>query len=207
MKSKRLQLPLLELEWLNIIALAICVANLALIWFLLTRIDEIVNVQLYFYGLNFSHNWSDQYQTVLHLTMIFIFWSVALNLIVTGIGLNRIRKKAAKEKEGLEIQPAWTPEGEPEAILETPRTSKEAPQPRPKQEYRPLKESTENLQLKNRALTCPHCKRPITKALAVLDFSNDNMRLVNVCPHCKLVLGTISVKQDVKQPKPSDQQN
>jgi uncharacterized Zn-finger protein len=39
-------------------------------------------------------------------------------------------------------------------------------------------------------ISCPTCKKVITKPLVMLDFTGGKARLVNGCPYCNTVLGT-----------------
>jgi hypothetical protein len=91
-----------ELWWVSYIVLAVWIVNGFLVFFLLTQIDSIVNVQLYSFGLEFSKQWADPYWTSTRLMMVFLGVPMALSAAVFVAGLRKFRKKAktvfAKQK-------------------------------------------------------------------------------------------------------------
>jgi hypothetical protein len=69
-------------RWLYRVLLIVCVSNAAIIWFLLSKIDGIINIELYKFGLQFSNNWANSYWTYLDLSYVILGISVALSLFV-----------------------------------------------------------------------------------------------------------------------------
>jgi hypothetical protein len=67
--------------------------NGILIFFLLSRLDAIVNVQLYNYGLQFNSQWADPYSSTMVLLMIFIALPMVLSAVVFALSLIVLRKK------------------------------------------------------------------------------------------------------------------
>src|SRR4030066_2391034 len=81
-----------DLGWLGYLILGVWIINGVLVSFLLTRIDLIVNGQLYGYGLEFSQEWAETYSMSLNLIYVFIAVPIALSSIVLALAL-RMRKR------------------------------------------------------------------------------------------------------------------
>jgi DNA-directed RNA polymerase subunit RPC12/RpoP len=47
---------------------------------------------------------------------------------------------------------------------------------------------------KSMPFTCSKCKKKFNKALVMLDFNQKPSKLVNVCPYCNAVLGSMEEK-------------
>jgi hypothetical protein len=84
-----------ELWWVSFFVLAVWIVNGILIFFLLTRIDSLVNVQLYNYGLQFSNEWADPYWADIRLMMVFLGLPMAMSIVVVVLGFSRFRRKAS----------------------------------------------------------------------------------------------------------------
>lgn len=82
-----------ELWRISCIVLTIWTVNGILIFFLLTRLDTIVNVQLYNYGLQFSNDWAEPYWSSSHLMMIFLALPIVLSAVVYALAVGRQVKK------------------------------------------------------------------------------------------------------------------
>ncbi len=104
-----------ELWWVSFVILGVWIVNGVLIFYLLTRIDAIVNVQLYNYGLQFSNDWADPYWSNIRLAMVFLGLPMALSVVAFILGSSKFRNKIpflkrkakAEEKaeEKIEAQP------------------------------------------------------------------------------------------------------
>ena len=111
-----------DLGWLGYLILCVWVINGVRVSFLLTRIDSIVNGQLYGYGLQFSHEWADTYSMNLNLIYVFMGIPIALSSIVLALALRMrkqrigylIRRKREPEMEVFVKVPETKVEGEAE---------------------------------------------------------------------------------------------
>jgi uncharacterized Zn-finger protein len=81
--------------WLYRAVLATWVVSAIIVMFLLSRIDAIMNVEMYKHGLQFSHDWADPYWTYMHLNYVALGVPVALSLFAIAVGFTPNAKKAA----------------------------------------------------------------------------------------------------------------
>jgi hypothetical protein len=112
-----------ELWWVSYVVLAVWIVNGLLMFYMITQIDSIVNVQLYNFGLEFSKQWADPYWMSTRLMMVFLGLPMALSAAVFIAGLRKFRKKAktlfTKQKaEPAEATLAEEPETQPEMAEE-----------------------------------------------------------------------------------------
>jgi hypothetical protein len=137
-----------ELWWVSYVVLAVWIVNGALIFYLLSQIDSIVNVQLYSFGLQFSKQWADSYWTTTRLMMVFLGLPMALSAAVFVAGFRKFRRKAktifAKRKTEpaqvtlKEKSSAFLKEKQPTDLAEKPLViSGEEPQPAPEDKQEP----------------------------------------------------------------------
>jgi uncharacterized Zn-finger protein len=203
-----------DLGWLSYIVLGVWLVNSALILFLITRVDSIVNGQLYGYGLQFSHNWADPYWASLNLIYVFMGMPMVLSTVVLGIivvrrmklnklkvkqlGKLKIRQKKPVE-EPLETQEEEETEAEPAVEEEDNAVTCPPQEPKPleptTEPYEPKMEVINEVEAKETnglLISCPHCKKVFNRPLVMLDFSSGKTRLVNVCPYCSHTLGEAS---------------
>ena len=142
----------------------------ALVVVLLGRIDQIVHVNLYNYGLQFSNNWADPYW--LSLRMIYVFLGVPI--VASGVALvvSFMRKTSLEAVEKhVETKP----------IIGKTQVVKETPAPK------------ENSML----ISCPKCKKVFGKPLSMLEFIGGKTQLVSACPYCNHVLGSVDSDEDI----------
>jgi hypothetical protein len=83
-----------ELWWVSFVIFAVWIVSGSLVLYLLTRVDTIVNVQLYDYGLQFSNNWAEPYWASIRLMMVFLSLPMVLSTVVFALGFSMFRKKA-----------------------------------------------------------------------------------------------------------------
>jgi hypothetical protein len=143
----------------------------ALVVVLLGRIDQIVHVNLYDYGLQFSNNWAAPYW--LSLRMIYVFLGVPIVASAVALVVSFMRKISLEAVEKhVETKPipinAKTP------------SVKETPVPK------------ENSML----ISCPKCKKVFGKPLSMLEFIGGKTQLVSACPYCNHVLGSVDSDED-----------
>ena len=86
--------------WFVKVVLALWLVSSVFLVLLLSRIDSIVNVDLYNHGLQFSLAWADPYWMALHLIYIFIAVPAIFSAVVliagfgkTGDSANRVNKQ------------------------------------------------------------------------------------------------------------------
>lgn len=153
--------------WFSIAALFASIVSTIIIYLLLTRIDLIVHGELYYFGLQFSPEWADEYRTFMLLIYVFLLLPLALN------GLALFFSFTAKESR----KP-------PERRKETPQKVEQMTN------HQPIarEESKTALTSKGDMITCPKCNRMFSTPSVILDYSYWKPRLVNACPYCNHVL-------------------
>ena len=87
-------------SWLYRVALLIWIVSAVVVVFLLSKIDTILNVEMYKSGLQFSLDWADPYWTYLNLTYVACGVPVALSLFVIVIGFTGNIKKVVQRTTG-----------------------------------------------------------------------------------------------------------
>jgi hypothetical protein len=207
-----------DLGWLGYIILGVWIINGVLVSFLLTRIDSIVNGQLYGYGLQFSREWAEPYWTSLNLIYVFMGVPIALSSIVLALALRMrkqrlgylIRRKTKPEMEVFVKVPETKVEGEAEKeqamarqendfVTEEPRIEQKQQEILPAEAAVEKHEPTTDNSL---VISCPSCGKVFSRPLIMLDFSGGKTRLVNICPFCNHVLGeAFDEKKDGKDAK------
>jgi uncharacterized Zn-finger protein len=81
--------------WLYRAVLATWVVSAIIVMLLLSKIDTIVNVELYKHGLQFSHDWATPYSTYLSFDYVALAVPIALSLFAIAVGFTPNVKKAA----------------------------------------------------------------------------------------------------------------
>ena len=204
-----------DIGWLGYIILGVWIINGVLVSFLLTRIDSIVNGQLYGYGLQYSREWAEPYWTSLNLIYVFMGVPMALSSIVLALALRMrkqrlgylIRRKSKPEMEVFVKVPETKVEGEPEteqaltrqeitSITEEPRVEQKQPDTLPAEAAVEKPKVTEGNAL---VISCPSCGKFFSRPLIMLDFSGGKTRLVNICPYCNQKLGEVQEEKDERK--------
>ena len=207
-----------DLGWIGYIILGVWIINGILVSFLLTRIDSIVNGQLYSYGLQYNREWADPYLTSLNLIYVFMSIPIALSSIVLALALRMrkqrlgylIKRKTEPEMEVFVKAPEIKVETEAEkeqtivtqekpSVIEEPRVEQKQPEILTAEAAVEKHEPTVDNAL---VISCPNCGKFFTRPLIMLDFSGGKTRLVNICPFCNHVLGeAFNEKKDEKDAK------
>lgn len=153
---------LLDNYWFSRVILIIWVVSAVFVLFVFTRIDSIIHVELYKFGLQFSYDWASQYWVFARLVCVCLGLPMALSVFVLAYSftakLDRTRSNDVKQGAKQEVKPQPAVDGD--------RKAKE-----------------------NIVISCPSCKKVFGKPLVMLDFSGAKPRLVNVCPYCNHILG------------------
>jgi len=79
---------------ISFIIMTVWAINGIVILFLLARIDSMINVQFYDYGLQFSSDWANPYWDSMNLLKIFIGLPMALSILVFALGLLKYKNRA-----------------------------------------------------------------------------------------------------------------
>jgi uncharacterized Zn-finger protein len=187
--------------------------------FLLSRIDAIINIEMYKHGLQFSRDWANPYWTYLNLNYVALGVPVALSLFAIAVGFTPKIKKAVgsiaervsrsrpkgftskikKVGSVAERLPASRPKGftpEIKKVAENvvelqPRSQPAVSQERKRQESNgDIGAAAEEANVLGVAgVFCPNCGKTFGRPMVMLDFEGGKSKLVNVCPYCNHVLG------------------
>jgi uncharacterized Zn-finger protein len=165
--------------------------------FLLLRIDSIIHVQLYDYGLQFSPDWANPYWATVDIVFVALALPMLLSAVVLGMMLVRSRNislnfLAKKKPAPAKIRPQEVKRVQPKLQIGTAIQEDRLMSIGFGQESEPGKEAKGKPQMQEGTgllISCPSCKRVFNRPLVMLDFSNGKTRLVNICPYCNHNLG------------------
>ena len=180
-----------DTERLSYVILAVSIITGILTSALMLKIDSIVHVTLYDYGLQFSPEWANPYWVAARMIYVLLTMPMILSIIVVVLKIVRSRKQGTalflKSKEtsttetfqsssrlpGLEIGTAV----QEDELLSVSYNS----EPEQRQKIEAKSKVSEGSEL---LISCPHCSKVFNRPLVMLDFSNGNAHLVNICPYC-----------------------
>ena len=180
-----------DTERLSYVILAVSIITGILTSVLMLKIDSIVHVTLYDYGLQFSPEWANPYWVAARMIYVLLTMPMILSIIVVVLKIVRSRKQGTalfpKSKEtsttetfqsssrlpGLEIGTAVQ-----EDVLLSVSYNSEPEQRQNTEAKSKVSEGSELL------ISCPHCSKVFNRPLVMLDFSSGNAHLVNICPYC-----------------------
>jgi len=171
-------------QWLNRIVLAAWAVSAILVMFLLTKIDTIINSQLYNFGLQYNRAWANPYHTYTQMALVGLGVPIALSAFAIAVSF---AKKTDKE-----------PEAEVAHASVTKQTPKPQQQPVVSEERKPKEKENNGRENNNMIISCPNCKKVFSRPLVMLNFEGGKTRLMNVCPYCNHVLGSA---EDEKSPE------
>ncbi len=193
-------------SWIYRIVLVLIIAFSSTIMYLVDRIDKIIHVQLYGFGLEFNLEWAEPYWLFMWIIYGSLGTMIVLSAIILAVSFIRTQPKL----------PVYTPKQEQPQLKIQPtiQAPKEVQQPQPKPTIEnhppviqtrtePLQQIKPKLKTVNKMKTattstigCPSCKKTFTQPLVMLDFEGGKSKLVNVCPYCNQVLGDNEEKID-----------
>jgi hypothetical protein len=196
-----------ELWWVSFVVLGVWIVNGALIIYLLTQIDSIVNVQLYNFGLQFSNQWANPYWASSRLVMVFLIVPMALSATVFVLGFRRFRKKAAtllskRKAEQTQVEPSQVEAPEvpvEEKLTVTPEEQQLNPQPESEPES---EEESELVSEPKLEVTQPEMiqeeqvYREAEKVEVEEPPAKEDMGLLISCPNCNKVFNQPLVMLD-----------
>ncbi len=186
------------------ILLIIVIACSVAVMYTINQIDQIINVNLYDYGLTGDAGWSVPYQNFKWISYGALSGTIIVCAAVMALGFLKIKQ---------EQETNATPK--PQPIYQT-QTTPSYTQPKTEETHTPIisnlkskaaatKEDKKAKQNKPSNYTtntpsnvngvCPGCKKTFTQSVVMLDFEGGKSKLVNVCPHCNYVLGDADNKQ------------
>jgi hypothetical protein len=186
------------------------VVSAGLAVYFLFSLDSIVHGTLYDYGLQFSYEWAVPYWNALRMVQLLIGSTVALSvfsfLVVYKMQVQvkpkrpRVIETTIKAEAPVKVEPKAEAKIEPRAehkveqtferkIVSPPplvrETKPEPPQPEPVS----VEEKTGGL------FRCNHCNRVFAQPLRMLDFHENQPRIISICPFCNEVIQT-AVRKD-----------
>jgi DNA-directed RNA polymerase subunit RPC12/RpoP len=144
------------------LAIVVSIISSAISAYLLLRLNSIVHSELYNYGLQFSLAWANPYWDMERLA----YMSFVVPILVGGLALVHSFLRTSGNK----VPVVKKVESKPVA---SPVQAKEV--------------SNDN----SMVITCPKCKKIFGRPLNMLDFSKGQAQLVNVCPYCSYILGSV----------------
>lgn len=188
---------------LSIATLVIGIACALSTAYLMTKLDTLIHVQLYNFGLQFDHAWAEPYWTYAYTMYTALALPIILSLLImpTGIALllskpqgtplintkttvstheSRETNQGKKEPAQSQRQPIINQENKP-APLQSPAQQAQAAN----QESQPKKSQSTG----TANISCSNCGRKLGRALLMLSFENGKSKLVKVCPYCNHTLG------------------
>ena len=132
----------------------------------LNRIDSIVHVRLYDYGLQFSQAWAVPYWTLVRFIYLFIAIPAAISIFTLGLAF-----WTAVSHRNTRFQ----------AKVQSPSNAK---LPR-------LLGSEKEAGMSSRA-RCPKCGKEFSRALVMMDYSAKPAQVIAICPYCNARLNQIA---------------
>lgn len=172
------------------------VASAGLAVYFLSSLDSLIHGTLYNYGLQFSYEWAAPYWNTLRMVQLLIGSTAALavfSFVLSFLVLNKMQVHVKPKKTGVV-----------ETIVksETGAAVKAEPKTEPTPERKILTQSTvrETKPETSRPETgsdeekmgalfrCNHCNRVFAQPLRMLDFHENQPRIISICPFCNEVI-------------------
>ena len=137
----------------------------------LNRIDSIVHVRLYDYGLQFSQAWAVPYWTLVRFIYLFIAIPAAISIFTLGLAF-------------------WT-------AVSHRNTRFQGKAQSPSNAKLPhLLGSEKEAGMSSRA-RCPKCGKEFSRALVMMDYGVKPAQVIAICPYCNARLNQIAGKDQV----------
>lgn len=187
---------ILDTERLSYVILGVSIITGAITSSLMLKIDSIIHVQLYDYGLQFSPEWANPYWAAARLIYVLLTLPMILGIIVLAIKLTKSRKERNKFSANFDrttlAEKRQTATSQPKLQFGTvvPKDDlfavsfdSEPEQPDDIEKAPRMREGNELL------ISCPNCSKMFNRPLVMLDFSSGKACLVNICPYCNHNLG------------------
>ncbi|UCB60370.1 MAG: hypothetical protein JSW72_09780 [Candidatus Bathyarchaeota archaeon] len=165
----KLQLNPKFLLLINVIGAALAIGIVALLF----QVDEVVNVLLYNFGLQFNYEWATPYWTFLRLALGFLGCIAGLN-ILSIIYLVFAHQTPSVSDRSIRLPRKVEPKIQHKNIE--------------KEEARSIDKDENGVEVAALPMVCNKCGKVFTQPLCMFDFKSGKPRLVNVCPYCNAVL-------------------
>jgi hypothetical protein len=180
------------------ILLIIVIACSAAVMYTINQIDQIINVNLYDYGLTGDAGWSVPYQNFKWIAYGSLTGTIIVCAAVMALGFLKIKQEQETNAAPKEKQPIY--QTIPESIIsqrkiEEPKPIITSQKSQPEKEQKEKKNKISNKQVSTTTTSstangvCPACKKSYSQSLVMLDFEDGKSKLVNVCPNCNHILG------------------
>lgn len=184
------------------------VASASLAVYFLFSLDSIVHGTLYNYGLQFDYDWAVPYWNALRMVQLLIGSTAALSvfsfLVVYKMQIQVKPKKPRVIEPMTKAEPTVRVEPKTEPKIGQTFERKIVPQP-PVRETKPepLQPETSSIEEKEAGglFRCNHCNRVFSQPLRMLDFHENQPRIISICPFCNEVIQTAVRKDETDNEK------
>jgi hypothetical protein len=166
--------------------------------YFLFSLDSIVHGTLYSYGLRFDYNWAVPYWNILRIVQVLIGSTAALSvfsfLLVYKMQAQmkpkrpRVIETVVKAEAPVRVEPKIEPKVEQtlerKIVSQPPLVRETKPEPLSQPESVSIQEKVGGL------FRCNHCNRVFAQPLRMLDFHENQPRIISICPFCNEVIQT-----------------
>jgi hypothetical protein len=181
------------------------VVSAGLAVYFLFSLDSIVHGTLYSYGLRFDYNWAVPYWNALRMVQVLIGSSTALSvfsfLVVYKMQVQvkpkrpKVIETGVKAEAPVKVEPKAEPKVEQtfeRKMVPPPLVRETNPEPpAPQLGTVSVEEKVSGL------FRCNHCNRVFAQPLRMLDFHENQPRIISICPFCNEVIQTTVRKDEV----------
>jgi hypothetical protein len=178
------------------------VVSAGLAVYFLFSLDSIVHGTLYNYGLQFDYEWAIPYWNTLRMVQVLIGSTVALSvfsfLVIYKMQVQmkpkrpRVIETMVKAEVPVKVEPKTEPKVE--QTFER-RIVSQPPLVRETKPELPPQPETVSVEERVGLFRCGHCNRVFAQPLRMLDFHENQPRIISICPFCNEVIQT-SVRRD-----------
>ncbi len=179
-----------KLLLLSLLLPVIACAGLAL--YFLSSLDNIVHGTLYNYGLQFSYDWASPYwstfriiQLLIGSTAILSLFSLVSCLVIvdrTQVHVKQPRKAGVVSQTVAKVEMSVKSEPASERKIVPQPINKEVKSECVKSEVPSAAEKFGGF------FRCNHCNRVFSQPLRMLDFQENQPRIISICPFCNEVI-------------------
>jgi hypothetical protein len=186
-------------KWFTRAALGASVVSAVTAIILFTRVDSIVNQDLYSFSLRYDLAWYNSYSIYTKALVVCTGFSAALSgVILASSFMTNPKTKQQQKSVNPELSASLIQEVEQPKTIEQPLIVEQAAilEKDNEEKLRTTKHKSEKtLTMPNECLSCG---KIFSKPLVMLNFVNGKPKMVNTCPYCNMIL------EDVENPKMPD---
>jgi len=196
---------------LCIAVLVVCIVCALVSTYLMLRLDTLIHVRLYDFGLQFDRAWADVYYFYAYAIYAALALPIALSLLTIAIGIKIMFTKTPEPVQKMEAVAVQSQPKLQEVVHEEPKPVRPQPQSSIGQENKlgqsePQSQAPSRRELQSKiaeetsiaCMICPACGKKFSKALLMLDFEGGKSKLVKVCPYCSFTLGEVGSEQQLQ---------